>query len=755
MQLMTWTMSRLGSRFNLLLEPYQRRVMHSALGRFLDAPLDLMVGMVDPDGVERVLPFTTRGVTLHNCEQFDRVNSITYRGYSEKYRLRFEFNIHSVFYPQDERLCTMPAFYLEMRANPVARVRWEPQQQPQPKSVTLFIRLRRPDTAIRAAVEDDRAAIDLTYENSLTPRMTYTHETKADAPGERRVQVAERIVSLNQGCTASPEGDGLMLDIPVSPTGSGIKWRLVWGAFCGDPVLDVAPPDQPDDPRIARFRYLRDWSSLDQVIHDAIHDRDENLAYSRRFEKVIEQTPMGQSQRHLINQSFQNWLSNTFWCDVEPRQFKGGVYDKTALEPWFSVWEGNCLFHSTIDVEYNVALIYLTLWPQLLAMQFDQWAVHVTEHEKSGGVYLSHDMGSATRVTGQAYPHPMEVEENSNYLLLLQAYAHWTGDLAIVRRHGDLIDRLAKYLLWTDTDRSGFPSEGVANTIDDASPATQYARKQTYLAVKRIAALRAAVDLLSRCGRGDEATAAYERRYEADLRMVELNAWLGDHYAVCVDRSAVGMTDVWTGKPLTSDTIEGWDAVSIYTGNALLLPTMIGQPPLLNTDRLINDMMAGYRECMSRYGCGHTSFEPENVWVSQNLWRDLLARYMGMAGPTYAQLYWDLQVMSNTHDVSKGFIDTYINNNLCFYPRGIASIGYVLAHPRLIIDRLAPGGAYITVEPDRNHRQRWPLLPLADWKAGKIPVCVVDPTGNVTIEGAIDPVIIHGQQPKRETELIG
>ena len=35
MQLMTWTVARLGSRFNLLFEPYHRRVMHSALGRFL------------------------------------------------------------------------------------------------------------------------------------------------------------------------------------------------------------------------------------------------------------------------------------------------------------------------------------------------------------------------------------------------------------------------------------------------------------------------------------------------------------------------------------------------------------------------------------------------------------------------------------------------------------------------------------------------------------------------------------------------
>jgi hypothetical protein len=86
------------------------------------------------------------------------------------------------------------------------------------------------------------------------------------------------------------------------------------------------------------------------------------------------------------------------------------------------------------------------------------------------------------------------------------------------------------------------------------------------------------------------------------------------------------------------------------------------------------------------------------------------------------------------------------------------SIGHFLAGPRLIIDRLAPGGAYITVEPDRHQPQRWPLLPLADWKAGRIPICVVDAKGRVTIEGAHDPVVIRAESPEQvvdSSSLIG
>ena len=69
MQLMTWPLARLGSRFSLLFEPQRRRIMHSALGRFLDQPLDLAVGLVEPDGTERVMPFTPHGQPLFACEQ--------------------------------------------------------------------------------------------------------------------------------------------------------------------------------------------------------------------------------------------------------------------------------------------------------------------------------------------------------------------------------------------------------------------------------------------------------------------------------------------------------------------------------------------------------------------------------------------------------------------------------------------------------------------------------------------------------------
>ena len=312
MQSMTWTIARLGSRFNLLFEPHKKQVMHSALGRFLDQPLDLAVGFVEPDGTERTLPLTTRGEPLIASEQFERFNSITFRGHSPEHRLRFELNVHSVFYPQDDRLCVLPAFFLEMRVSPTRMLRWVEAEGKTPKSVRLFIRLRRPDTEI-AASDAEGGRIELSYRNGLTPRLDHQHETKGHREALPDVPVRERIQSLNEDAEPTPEGDGLTLELPVTEEGSGVKWRLVWGAFVGDPVMRVKRDGELRD---ARFRYTRYWDSLDAVMNEAIERRDELLALSRRLEKLIDQAPINPAQSHLLHQGFQAYLSNTWWCDL-------------------------------------------------------------------------------------------------------------------------------------------------------------------------------------------------------------------------------------------------------------------------------------------------------------------------------------------------------------------------------------------------------------------------------------------------------
>jgi hypothetical protein len=743
MQLMSWTIARFGSRFQLLFEPYHRRVRHGALGQFLDQPLDLKVGLVEPDGTERVLPFTAEanGRDLLNCEQFERINSITFRGYSETYRLQFEFNIHSPFYPQDERLCIMPALYLEMRVNPIHQVRWHEMAE-QPRNVKLFIRLQRPETDIHITDgEGDPAPprLAMRYQTPLEPTDGHPQHEQPQPTTELPAQVTaeERLVSLNPEAEALATGDGLTCELPVTPSESGIKWRLVWASHVSEPVLSVRRDGQD---LLAPFAYTEHWSDVEQVLAEALETRDDRLAFSRRFEKILEQVPIDMAGRHLLNQGFQSWLANTWRCMLPDRTDADG-----RPEPFFSVWEGSALFHSTLDVEYNNALLYLAIWPDLLAKQLRQWAEHFQPHAESGGGYAPHDIGRGLTVTGPAYPRPMELEESANYLLLMQAYAHWTADRDLVRELPERVAQLTRYLIWCDRDGTGFPEAGTGNPFDEAAPATQFSHKQTHLAVKRVAGLRAASELLEMVQQTELAEQA-QATAEADLPKIEQQAWLGDHYAICVEHTEGPGPDVLVSAPVPAEYTADWDAYSIHTAGSLLLPTIVGQPPLLDEDRLRTDLAAGIRENFGRYGCGHTSVDTSDILISQNIWRDLLAEYLKGAGLS-PQCYWDLQLLCNTHQQSMGYVDTYINDWLAFYPRGVTAFGYMLAGPRLQIDRLAAGGVYITVDPDRHLPQRWPLLPLADWTVGKIPVCVVDSKGEVTIEGQNDPIIVHGNQP--------
>ena len=631
MQVMTWALARLGSRFNFLFEPHHRRVRHSALGRYLDRSMDLMVGLVEPDGTDRVLPFSQRGSLFYNSEQFERINSITFRGYSERYRLRFEFNVHGVFYPQNEQLCLIPAFYLEMRVSSAKRVRRTQSVGAIPQKVRLFIRINRPDTRIVASwtdrppgivptvasrhaswLNDDPRGgqIELSYRNSLTPHENdFVDEPSAGIEGA--VDVYERIVSLNPGCEPDPDGRGLTLELPVTEIGSGIKWRLVWGAYCQEPILEFHGHESA--PRQAKLRYTRYWDNLDEVMNDAVVHRDDWLAHSRRFEKLVDQAPLRMAQRHLLHQGFQSFLSNTFWCDRIGSHKSSTTQEgtdsstqsqsptSTLGDEWFSVWEGGRYRHSAVNTQYHGCLFYLAVWPRLLGLQLDQWAAHEKRHPSSEGSFLSQSQPLGPVTHGQSLGHDLPVEDSCSYLLMLQVFCHWTGQIDCAQRHDDLIERLARYLLWTGDDGSGFPAQGTASPLDDAGPAIQYGRKKTFLAIKRLAALQAAADLLHRLDRVDVAQQC-EQAVEADTRKVEIEAWLNDHYAVCVDRSVAGLRDIRTRQPLPYMDMPAWDAYTIYTGHGLLLPMLVGQPALMDRTRLRKDLVSAAREALGPYG---------------------------------------------------------------------------------------------------------------------------------------------------------
>ena len=745
MQLMSWQIARLGSRFGLLFEPYQKRVMHGAMGRLLDRPMDLRIGMVEDDGTERTLPFTVHGKTFANCEQFERFNSITYRGYSGKHNIRFELNIHSPFYPQNETTCLLPAFYLEFRVHHVIHARWKQQADEPKKKVRLFLRIDRPDTQVFV----DGNQVHLKYENQLTfnaDRSSPFPATNLPPTSGPTATALERIVSLNTDAEPTPQGDGLTILMPVTMPDQGTKWRLVWCAHVAEPIAKVKRGGEVYD---AGFRYTDHWPTIDDVVGHAVSQRDDMLSHSRRIEKLVQQAPMNIAQQHLLSQAWQTYLANTFWLSHEDPGVRQGTCPEGARASWYSVAEGSRLYQSNLNAECNAALFYLAMWPGLLRMLLDQFLERLSEHEPSGGLTADHDLGVGLDMTGSAYDHASPSDQNADLLSLLQVYTRWSGDTSFAKAHHTTITRLGKYLDWTDRDNSAFPSAGVSTTHSSRySPAFRSSPKQTYLAVKRVVALRAAADLLKHAGTPDvvpDAKAFESAADEAVPKIVE-EAWYADHFMVCVDPA------------FTADASHDLANVyCIYNANAELLPMLVGMPTTLPTDLLIQDLTSGKRETTRRYGCCNTTVETDHLRISQNLWRDMLARYLHLRWPSSASHYWDMQVMCNTHQQSKGFVDAYITDNLAHYPRGITAMGYLLTGPRLIIDKLAPGssGTYITIDPDRTAPARFPLMPLADWKAGKVPIAVVTEDGEVRIESEIDRIIVHGQDKPSSEGLIG
>ncbi len=712
MQLMSWPLSRLGTRFSLFFEPYRRRVMHSALGRFLDRPLDLAVGLVEPDGTERHLPFTAEGRLFDRCEQFERANSITFRGRSRSAGLRFELNFHSPFYPQDEPLCLLPAFYVELRVTwsgdvPAERV---------PRRVRLFFRLQRPETAIEAR----DGHVELDYTVPLPPR-TEGPPPEATAATAR---VRERIQSLNANASPTEEtrgGKGLTLDLPVTADGSGVKWRLVWAAHTGDPVL-ATPSGEP-----ISLRASRHWPTLDAVLHDAIEHRDKHLLRSRHFEKALEQAPLSRSRWHMFVFGFQNYLTTTFWGDG-------------ASGPWFSSWDGENLRHSTIEAEYRSAPFYLAFWPGLLRHLLGEWMARGREHAASGGTVPAPSLGrDLTAGEPTAAATEGRLDDAANVLLLLQSYVHWTGDVTAVEAHGGAVRGLAAYLTGADADGDGFPSEQSVG-MSWLGPA----RKWTRPAIKRVMAMKAAADLLRRVS-GDDEAARLEQAADACIPRIEEEAWRTDHLGLWAADPLTGVVEVDALASERVDAGEGGDAYSIETADGLLLPLMAGRPMPFDRQRLRTDVMSATRETLTHYGCAPTSHGGVEVSISTNVWRDLAASYLHAPLPRLDGHYWDLQVASNTGWQSHGFQDVDTGRPTHGGSRGAATVGYFVAGPRLRIDRLDGDG--VRVDPARHRPQRWPLLAVADWDAGRIPVCVVDEAGAVNIEGSVGAVHVDGDRP--------
>jgi hypothetical protein len=338
-------------------------------------------------------------------------------------------------------------------------------------------------------------------------------------------------------------------------------------------------------------------------------------------------------------------------------------------------------------------------------------------------------VGRYAAAAGQAYTHEMEVEEIANYIVMAYGFYRRTGNDALLRAHGATIAGCLAFLAAADTAGTGVPDRGVANTLDDASPAIQFGRSQVYLAVKTLAAFKAGAEILELLGRADRARACRQRAARVRA-LIRKKGWRKDHFAVLMDKRGRELVDPETRRKVSVAELPGWDAAHIYTANGLAVLDMVGLDLGLDRRKICRDLRTAAAKCLREYGCVHTDFDPRQLakleslrglpraarnpgWISSNMLRDLAAYRRGIDLRALTDRYWEWQATANTQE-AKLFYESFCGNDSCFYPRGVAIWGCFEALAGLVLD--AVGGIDRAAGP--LAQVRVPRLFDAAWRTG-------------------------------------
>jgi len=743
MPVMSTILGRLGSRYSLTFDPHRRQVHYGVLGLHCQSPCGFVVALESDGAPVAALPFAPDLPSFDILEQEQSMTSLRFTGYSLALGVRASVRITAPFYPRNEAVSLVPAYVIDVMLESFDRVRWSGVHRNAPRAGTLVIRLDAPG-AESAETSD---AVRLTYTAALDSRFR-SGEGGGDqtiGPWSRRVPTEgrgeDRLLALSPEFRVTDGALKMTFDVR---NGTATHARCALIGWLGEALFERF--GQP-----MRLKYTSLWNGPDDVAGFVRRKADELVAAGDAFDRLFSESDMPLDAQRTLALAFQSWLACSMWC----------VPDETAdlertPEQWFSVWEGSCWYNSTVDVTFNESAVYFSFWPELLELVFREWRDHAVTweqeearvrgareqtgpHGEAGepfpGRILEHDMGAGWTANGQSYHHAMPVEENSDFLILLYAHARWWNRPHLFAEFAGVCRDLCDYLFWSDSDGTGFPDRGTANTIDDASPAMQYGRENVYLGVKRMAALHAAARIFEAVGDSEYAERCRREVERAAARLEA--AWQGDHYPVCATPEAGGVCDAWSGEEISDGELPGWDAHHIYTTNGLAPLFFIDDlPPGVDRERLRCDLVHAERACRTPYGSSHSETDRERVWISMNMWRDAAAGYLGVDFRHLAERYWNLQLFANGPGAEKpnGFCETTLANNLVLYPRGTAGFAWLFGWTGLVLDR-AEG----TVTLNPVCPGRFPLLPLSDWERGETPFVVVeqDERGKLTwrIEG--------------------
>lgn len=665
-------------------------------GKFPGIPLEVEAG-IKVEGRTCILPLSGKGEQFYFCDQEITPTSMSLSAIDPSTLLHLKLTVTIPFRPRDAEFSTMPVILFDLKLDRLTSgFRWKQSLDKEVIDGEFFLKIGGAGFRNSGGGEILNLSYDLDAGNERGDKTCKDSLLALD--GKWKNGGISKKFRLEKGMNADP----------IS---------FAWCAY-EKPVLKIYDTLCP-------FRYAKKFKSIGDIVKWAGKSAPAIRENSEKVDWIIGNHNLGTSIGNLMAQTLHSWLINTWW-----------VLRPDGRE-WFSVWEGSCYFHSTVDVEYTQLPFYLSVWPELLELELDQWP----EFGKDGKIclgergkdtlFMSHDIGQFVFAGRQFYHHEMEVEESTNYILM--AFTHWrrTGREKMIRKHKGFITRLMDFVLASDTTGNGIPDHGCANTIDDASPAVQYAPEQVYLGVKSMGAILAGKEILGHLGIKD--LSKYAKFANAARQTIEKKGWLKDHYAVALTRtSRTNIVDPWTGKDMGKD-IKGWDAHHIYTCNALPTLDMVGFDIGVDDSRIRLDIVNALEKTTMKYGSRHSDYVPEVAsalsipglvsrasyigWISMNMLRDMAAAYRGVDCFAMADRYWDWQVTTNSQETGL-FFETFYGNNLCFYPRGVVVFGFFEAAAGFKFDVV---GSINETKPVRASL-KVPLLYFADWKKGKVPL---------------------------------
>jgi len=159
----------------------------------------------------------------------------------------------------------------------------------------------------------------------------------------------------------------------------------------------------------------------------------------------------------------------------------------------------------------------------------------------------------------------MKVEENCNYILLLQHYWRATADDSVLADKHALLAELVDFLIASDTTGSGLPNRFADNTNDWGSALVTASEEQSYHAVRMVAAYGAAAELARYWG--DNGLAGKCAARIALINAALKKGWLGDHYPISLaDPGTAHHYSMWTTHGLLYPCEAGWRWISTSTG---------------------------------------------------------------------------------------------------------------------------------------------------------------------------------------------